>query len=763
MGPASYIGRVGGLAFALGVGTAIAMSPGVATAQTNDSSSASSTDSSTNTGSTTGTSTTGTSTTGSTTTGESKDDDPKDDDPKDDDATVSPSGTTAASGSATGSSGTTGSTQNEKRGAVEPGQVSAQTNTGTLSSSGSAASGEKDEKKDDEKSEPEPAETEKPTEQPELPGDEQETTVQDETEKDTVPPVVTKDDTKGSDYEPATSSKTQQAGTTTALTTQSSTDPGSVNQVNQEVKDVATFVDARVLAASGPLNISPMMAAQTTEDLIGTTETEDTTEDPDLLTAAVEIVSDVVDALLNPLAGSTPIDPSAPLAWTLLAAARREVDDLVDALTGQSTEDMTLASAQTTSQALATPPPTARPVFPQPGQWLSVSTQFVDWITGNNPANNTQFYYGVTGTDLGIMWDNGMEDDPSTPYNEHQILIAFGDTFGVGGMAAGTHWRSNILFRSVDANLLDGLDFTDPEWFTGNDFGGSPLTYVPSGAPYQYMARQIIFPSGLPAGITLIPTAGISVPTPGTEYGVTQYISFMSVTKWGAPGQWTTNYSAIAYSEDNGETWTVAPQTVRYNTPGSGNQNFQQMAFVRPGDGYVYAYGTPNGRLGSAYVARVPERDILDLSKYEYWNGGTAGGWYGIGATAPGWVKGSPAAATPIFGQTTTTPGACGSVTINPGSGVSEMSVQYNKHLEKFVVLHADRNNSIIMRTSDRPEGGWSGPKVLMKQQNGGIYAPMMHPWSPSTQGTGSELYWNLSLWSEYNVMLMKTDLNKVK
>ena len=91
------------------------------------------------------------------------------------------------------------------------------------------------------------------------------------------------------------------------------------------------------------------------------------------------------------------------------------------------------------------------------------------------------------------------------------------------------------------------------------------MTYVPTGAPYQYQARQIIFPEGLPAGITLIPTAGISVPTPGTKYGVTQYISFMSVTQWGAPGQWTTNYSAIAYSTATARIWNVAPQTVRYN------------------------------------------------------------------------------------------------------------------------------------------------------------------------------------------------------
>ena len=397
--------------------------------------------------------------------------------------------------------------------------------------------------------------------------------------------------------------------------------------------------------------------------------------------------------------------------------------------------------------ALAAPPP----VNP------SASTRFVDWVTGNHPLNDTQNIYGVTGTDIGVMWDNGMVDNPATTdVNEHQILMAFGDTFGIAGYP-GDHWRPNILFRSADATLADGITLTDPEWFTGSDFGGSPLTYVPPNAPYQYHARQIIFPEGLPAGITLIPTAGISVPTPGTEYNVTQYISFMSVTQWGAPGQWTTNYSAIAYSEDNGEVWKVAPQTVRYNQSWTGNQNFQQSAFVRPGDGYVYYYGTPNGRQGAAYVSRVAEKDILDLTKYDYYSKGSPGGWFGIGATPAGWYRNNPAKATPVFGQDT---GACG--VANPGNQVSEMSVQYNKSLKKYVVLHGDQFNNIVMRTADRPEGTWSTAKVLLGQQSGGIYAPMMHPWSPSTMGTGSDLYWNLSLWSDYNVMLMRTDLTKV-
>ena len=90
------------------------------------------------------------------------------------------------------------------------------------------------------------------------------------------------------------------------------------------------------------------------------------------------------------------------------------------------------------------------------------------------------------------------------------------------------------------------------------------------------------------------------------------------------------------------------------------------------------------------------------------------------------------------------------------------MSVQYNKELNKYVVLYGDQSNNIVMRTSDTPQGTWSTAKTILRQQNGGIYAPMMHPWSPSTMGTGTDLYWSLSLWSEYNVMLMRTDLTKV-
>ena len=84
---------------------------------------------------------------------------------------------------------------------------------------------------------------------------------------------------------------------------------------------------------------------------------------------------------------------------------------------------------------------------------------------------------------------------------------------------------------------------------------------------------------------------------------------------WGPPGQWDTNYAQIAYSDDNGQSWTIAPTSIRTAAAGratapyvAGNQNFQQGAFVTPPkgsaeatQGWVYSYGTPSGRAGTTW------------------------------------------------------------------------------------------------------------------------------------------------------------------
>ena len=678
MGASAYIGRVGRLAVALGVGTAIVTGHGVASAEETGPS----TDSSTS-------STTSTSTDTAANPSSPSPEAPSAPEPD-------PSPTTQP---ATDSTPTT----------AAPGVVTAQTNTGTSGTTEPTA----------------------PTE---------------------VPAEAPKEAPKKSKTSTPTAVKKRAAATTTVDAGTEAEQKAATAASQEPATPAADTASAKVstLAASAAESEEPGPAAAVTR----TSAVQDVPAAPaNPLKIVTNLVASVIDMVLGPVAGTGPTSPAEPpMAWALLAFARREIENFVSGVTGTRTGSPT-AATQTTSLSLAAAAAVAQ---------LSPSTQFISWVTGDHQTANpliadTLTRFGVSGTDVGTMWDNGMVDDPTTPYDEHQVLIAFGDTFGLRSVP-GEDWRFNVLARSADHDLSDGMDIPDGEFGNGNWYGGMPLWDVPPNRPYENYARRIInpedLPAGLPKGVTLIPTAGISLQTPGTKYGVTQYVSFMSVKQWGAAGQWTTNYSAIAYSEDNGENWKIAPTSVRRNDPYTGNSKFQQAAFVRTGDGYVYSYGTPNGRQGSAYLSRVLEKDILDVTKYEYYSKGTSG-W--AGTTPAGWYKNKPSAATVVFG---TDKGACG--VGNPGNQVSEFSVQYNKQLNKYVTLYGDQYNNIVMRTSDTPQGTWSSAKVLLPQQPGGIYAPMMHPWSPSTLGTGTDLYWNLSQWNDYNVMLMKTDLTKV-
>jgi len=336
---------------------------------------------------------------------------------------------------------------------------------------------------------------------------------------------------------------------------------------------------------------------------------------------------------------------------------------------------------------------------------LPPGTSVVGWVTGPDSPNKTVANFAVTGTDLGIMWDNG---DAANS----QVLMAFGDTKGFCQIP-GEQWRYNVLMRSSDRTLANTVAVGDGA--VGNRYSGAPV-WRPG------IAKQIVNTiNAAPEETGIIPTAGVG-------FGGKQFLNFMSIKTWDGDGTWTTNYSALAVSSDNGETWGVYPGTIR--KPEAGNEKFQMGAFLKPGPGdpYLYAYGTPGGRSGSAYVARVLPAVVPDLSKYEYWS-----------SDANAWVPANPAVATPVI----------------PGP-VGEMSAQYNTYLKQYVALYTNRSNDVVMRTAPAPQGPWGPEQMLVSSlfTPGGVYAPFLHPWS-----NGKDLYYNLSLWSAYNVMLMHTVL----
>jgi hypothetical protein len=400
--------------------------------------------------------------------------------------------------------------------------------------------------------------------------------------------------------------------------------------------------------------------------------------------------------VVSPIAGAAPCDP-----WPPTEAEGGSTGSLSGSLGG---------GADTPATPWATGDSGYIPI-------LEGRTTTVELMTGPTSPNNTVEEFGITGTDLGILWDNGGDGSTDRP---HQVMMALGDTMGDCD-ADNDQWRSNILFRSSDWTLSDGMRIDD----------------APMDSTTPNLAKSILPRSDLPGETTVIPTAGV-------EVDGTQYLRYMSVAVWGDPGEWTTNYSALASSEDNGENWVPVSGSGRRGTesmtlPGNLGAPYtthtagQMSAFLKhraEGVDYVYEYLTPSGRNGSARLARVPADRIEDMAAYTFWNGST-------------WVPEQDRAAVVLDGQ------------------VSELSVTFSAYLNRFIALYTNDANDIVMRQAKSPEGPWSGGDILLSYEHvPTLYGAFAHPWSPAVGTSGQDLYFTMSTWDAYNVFLMKTDLS---
>ncbi|GED97506.1 DUF4185 domain-containing protein [Gordonia crocea] len=345
------------------------------------------------------------------------------------------------------------------------------------------------------------------------------------------------------------------------------------------------------------------------------------------------------------------------------------------------------------------PPPPAKvnpgwdraPLTPAPSLPRVRSVRWVSTLTGKGSTSRTDKRWQVMGTDLGIMW----ESKPG------QIAVAFGDTFGKGFKPPGANggdWRSNIIGFSSDRKLADGMSID------------TMIQDSRCHAVQVVDARHINHYE-----LTTIPTSGFAI-------GERQFMTYMSVRAWGnIPGVWLTNHGGLAYSDDEGSTWTRDPY-LRWDNV-FGTSQFQVASMVPQGD-YVYMFGTPNSRLGSVGLARVRKDDVLNKTAYQYWRDGR-------------WVPSRDAnAASVLFGGPT-----------------GELSVRYNAETARWEMTYLDVvKGAIVLRTAREPQGRWSEPVQLVHSgDRSQLYGGFIHPWS-----SGNDLYFTLSQWSTYNVSLMR-------
>lgn len=328
-----------------------------------------------------------------------------------------------------------------------------------------------------------------------------------------------------------------------------------------------------------------------------------------------------------------------------------------------------------------------RPAAAEPDLVPPSPVVLVDKMTGNNAVTDTSKAWDVGATDLGVLWDDGAG----------HVLAAYGDTFSTpldGGAGVG-NWRSNVLLRSSDRDLADGMSF---DWaLTGADGKASEIVGSKKEPGVEH---------------TTIPTAGI-------EVNGRQYLAYMSVRQWGAPGQWWTNFAQLAYSDDLGATWTTDGAPRWDNTPTS-DDGFQMMAFVKR-DGFVYMFGTPNGRFGAASVARVDEAALLDKNAYRYWDGAA-------------WQT-HRSAAKPVM-----------------DAAVAELTVRFDAETRLWQAIYLNAHADLVFRVATSPTGPWGSEQLLASQaEYPGLYGGFIHPWS-----TSNEIYYAQSTWNQYNVALMR-------
>lgn len=139
----------------------------------------------------------------------------------------------------------------------------------------------------------------------------------------------------------------------------------------------------------------------------------------------------------------------------------------------------------------------AAPSAADPGIVYFGEAHRVAVLTGPKSINATHTRYGVHGTDLGITWQGA----------GNRFLMAFGDTFG----RAGSDWRSNTLAVSSDRVLADGMRFD------------GMITDRPRHAKELLPSRKIDNVEK-----TVVPTGG--------AHAGRDYLSYMSVRRWGTPG-----------------------------------------------------------------------------------------------------------------------------------------------------------------------------------------------------------------------------------
>jgi hypothetical protein len=313
-------------------------------------------------------------------------------------------------------------------------------------------------------------------------------------------------------------------------------------------------------------------------------------------------------------------------------------------------------------------------------------------------------------------------------------------------------------------------------WFLFGDTGGAipgardPIAWSDDDTPEDCLALTFVADGPLfrPVTVPGITHGGFEVPIAGLEAGGSMILYHSTDTYTRPDGTTAMGRTVVAQSGDGGRTFAYLYElsdTAFINVSPVTVATAAWSGLPAAAGDTVLLFGSGDYRRSDVRLAVQPLGGIGSRASLRYLAGLGAGG-------APMWSA-DESQASPLFDH------PC----------VGELSVTYNPALELFVMLY-NCGGGIILRTAPRPWGPWSPPQTLFDARRDGGYCHYMHvAWSQehcdevqddgtddvwggaygpfqiaelATTGNGaSTIYFTMSTWNPYTVVLMRATLTR--
>ncbi len=339
--------------------------------------------------------------------------------------------------------------------------------------------------------------------------------------------------------------------------------------------------------------------------------------------------------------------------------------------------------------------------------------------TPNFACNRTESRFGIIGTDLGSSFTH-----------LGRTYFLFGDTWRVG------HGTPNDDLDSIAFSMDKKVDH------------GIRLTFLPK-----------------PPLVPGIPQGGFNVPLDGVSWNGDMYVFFSTDAR--NAGIYALMGRSIVARSSNGLNFTLLYEVSRYKFINVSTSIVEAQDHGLPGNGpQVVVFGSGRYRSSDVYLAVKPAVKLTESGGFLFYAGGTDRSQWSTDEEA----------AVPLIGV----------------GSVGELSVRWNPLLGAWICLHnadwpADRASvgGVVMHWAEHPWGPWSAGSVAFSVNDGlgkfmhlpnvdhtqegfgidrsaelgGMYGPYQIPHYAQPANGGVQIYFTMSAWNPYQVMLMALEV----